>query len=74
MENIFDNFIYFEGFIYSFEKVDDSDLPKDQTGEDDGVEYNISLEYHQELDFAHQSVSIFFRAFVNKLIYEAGMK
>ena len=74
LDAVFDNYLYFEGYVYSFEKVDDGDLPKEQSGEEEGVEYLLSFEYHQELEFTHQNVSIFFRAFLNRLIHEAGFR
>jgi hypothetical protein len=45
LEEIIGCFVYFEGFVYSFERVDDSLLPtQSKTLED--VEYTISYEYH----------------------------
>jgi hypothetical protein len=29
LEDVFDNFIYFEGYVYSFERIDDASLPQD---------------------------------------------
>lgn len=45
LDSVFDKYLYFEGYVYSFEKVDDSSLPSRAVpGED--LEYNISFEYH----------------------------
>lgn len=74
LEEVFDNFIYFEGFIYSFERVEDDELPSSLTGKVDDVEYTASYEYHQELEFSNQTVSIFFRAFLNQMINKVGFK
>jgi len=74
LEQTFDNYVFFEGFLYSFEKIEDSDLPQQLSGEVDDVEYLVSYEYSNELDFSHQSVQIFFRAYINTLIREAGFK
>jgi len=73
LEEVFDSYIYFEGYIYSFEKVDDSSIPT-QTETRNDIEYTISYEFHQELDFSHNGAMLFFRAFMNKLIREVGFK
>ena len=67
LESIFDSFIYWEQFLYSFEKVDDSNLPTHTKTQDD-IEYNISYEYHSEHTFESTGAQFFFRAFMNKLI------
>ncbi len=38
--SVFEKYLYFEGYIYSFEKVDDDALPHNQ-GTIDDVEYAI---------------------------------
>ncbi len=73
LEGIFDSFIYFEGYLYSFEKVEDTSLPT-QTKTKDDVEYTISYEFHREHDFNCKGATFFFRAFLNKLIKEVGFK
>lgn len=73
LEDLFDSYIYFEGYIYSFEKVDDESLPSHSQTIDD-IEYQIHYEFHQELDFNHKAAMLFFRAFMNKLIREVGFK
>jgi len=45
LDSMFDNYLYFEGYIYSFEKVDDSSLPSRSISNED-LEYNINFEYH----------------------------
>lgn len=73
LDSLFDKYLYFEGYIYSFEKVDDSQLPIKSVAFED-VEYSISFVYHQELDFNHKSASLYFRAFINQLIRTTGYK
>ena len=73
LDDIFDSYIYFEGYIYTFEKVDDSSLPTHNVTIDD-IEYSIAYEFHQELGFDHKGAMLFFRAFMNKLIREVGFK
>ena len=53
LEEVFDNFIYFEGFIYSFERIEDDELPTAVTSTVEEVEYSASYEYHQELEFSN---------------------
>ena len=45
LDTVFDNYLYFEGYVYSFEKVDDSSLPSMSISNED-LEYNVSFEYH----------------------------
>jgi len=73
LESLFDSYLYFEGYIYSFEKVDDTLLPSWSISHED-VAYKINFEYHQGLDFTHASAPLFFRAYMNELIKKTGFK
>ena len=65
LEDKFDNYFYFEGYIYSFERVEDDDLPQDVECEHDGVPYALSIDFHRELGFSDKNVSLFFRTYLN---------
>jgi len=69
LEAVFESFIFFEGFIYTFEKVADADLPTQSATHQD-IEYVIQYEFHDEHGLDTKGASFFFRAFINKLIRE----
>ena len=71
LEDLFDNYIYFEGYIYSFERVEDDQLLSNMESKQDGIDYFISIEFHWELTFHDKNVSLFFRTFLNQLLRKA---
>lgn len=73
LDSVFDKWIYFEGYVYSFEKVDDSSFSSRQIQMEE-ISYDLTILYHQELDFNHKSASLYFRAFINQLIRTTGFK
>jgi aubergine len=73
LESHFENHVYWEGFIYSFESVDNLDGLEEEI-EHEGVPYCVCIELHDELTFDNPKVSRFFRAFLNQLIRRAKLR
>lgn len=74
LEAQFENHVYWEGFIYSFEKIDESEMLTNAEIEEDGVPYLVSIELHNDLSFDNPKVSRFFRAFLNQIIKKSKLK
>lgn len=74
LEGYFENHVYWEGFLYSFEKIDDLSAIEEEQIEEDGVNYLVSIELHSDLTFDNPMVSRFFRAFSNQLIKRAKLR
>ena len=74
LSDLFDCYIYNEGAIYSFERVDEATLPQDLESEIKGIPYKLSVEFNSEVTFDDQNGLLFFRAFVNVLQREANLK
>ena len=68
LEGYFENHVYWEGFLYSFEKIDDLSTIEDEEIEEDGVTYIVHIDLHADLTFDDPKVARFFRAFLNQLI------
>ena len=73
LEAEFENHVYWEGFIYSFENKESDFLDSVQI-EEDGVEYMVNVELHDNLSFDSPKVARFFRAFMNQLIRKAKLR
>lgn len=69
----FENHVYWEGFIYSFENIDNLGALEEEV-EDDGVSYIVCIELHEDLTFDNQRVSRFFRAFMNQMIRKSKLR
>eukprot|EP00345_Euplotes_harpa_P008961 CAMPEP_0168352986 /NCGR_PEP_ID=MMETSP0213-20121227/22933_1 /TAXON_ID=151035 /ORGANISM="Euplotes harpa, Strain FSP1.4" /LENGTH=805 /DNA_ID=CAMNT_0008364413 /DNA_START=1 /DNA_END=2418 /DNA_ORIENTATION=- len=74
LEAMFENHVYWEGFIYSFEKIDESEMLSEVEIEEDGVPYLVSIELHNNLTFDDPKVARFFRAFINQLIKKSKLR
>jgi len=65
----FDNYVYREGFIYSFENITDSE---EFSVVEDGVEYSVTIQLHNDLTFDDPKVTRFFRTFLNLFVKSSG--
>jgi aubergine-like protein len=74
LEGYFENHVYWESFLYSFEKIDDLSAIEEETIEEDGVSYLVSIDLHSDLTFDNPMVTRFFRAFTNQLIKKAKLR
>ncbi|CAI2386355.1 unnamed protein product [Moneuplotes crassus] len=68
LEQQFENYVYWEGFIYSFEKFDDISALAEGEIEEDGVPYLVTINLHKALPFDNPRVTMFFRAFLNQML------
>ena len=74
LEGLFDNHVYWEGFIYSFEKIDDLETLEEVAIEEDEVEYIVSIQLHDNLTFNDSKVTRFFRAYMNQMIKKSKLR
>lgn len=71
---LFDNHVYWEGFIYSFEKIDEIETLEDVEIEEDDVTYVVSISLHDNLSFDNPKVARFFRAYMNQIIKKSKLR
>ncbi|CAI2385901.1 unnamed protein product [Moneuplotes crassus] len=69
-----ENYIYREGFIYSFEKVDKINEYIGEEIEQEGISYKISIKLHDDLQFDNPKVVRFFRAFFSLLFKKCKLR
>lgn len=74
LEGYFENHVYWEGFIYSFEKVDEISTITEEEIEEDGVTYMVSIDLHADLTFENPRVTRFFRAFFNQMLKKCKLR
>jgi aubergine-like protein len=73
LEGHFENHVYWEGFLYSFEKLDNFEALEEVEIEEDGVNYLVSIELHEDLSFDNPRVARFFRSFLNQIIKKSKL-
>ena len=74
LEAQFDHHVYWEGFIYSFEKIDELEALEGVEIEEDEVPYIVSIALHNVLEFTDTKVTRFFRAYMNQLIKKSKLR
>lgn len=74
LDGHFENHVYWEGFLYSFENIDNLSALEEEEIEEDGVNYLVSIELNQSLGFDNPKVSRFFRSFLNQLIRKSKLR
>ena len=74
LEGYFENHVYWEGFLYSFEKIDDLSAIEEEEIEEDGVTYMVSIDLHSDLTFDNPRVTRFFRAYFNQMLRKCKLR
>ena len=74
LEGYFENHVYWEGFLYSFEKIDNLGEIEEEEIVEEGVTYLVSIDLHNDLTFDDPRVTRFFRAFFNQLLRRSKLR
>lgn len=74
LEEQFDNYVYWEGFLYSFEKIDELEAVEEMLIEEDEVPYTVSIALFKELELSDTKVTRFFRAYMNQLLRKSNLR